>query len=334
MNTKRAGWVISLNTVLLSLGAFLFGCGDFSQANNFMPAVGRQGNPALSIAGNQSGGPTTLPATGTGAPDGNRNLIWSDEFDGPAGSAPDPAKWDFVDVGGVEGLACETNTNATQDGNGNLVIMAKHEGPQINCKYGGPADYSTSRISTHGHFSQAYGRIEARIKLPYGKGIWAGWWGEGEYITPTSNWPANGEIDIMEERGSVPNSIQGAIHGTGFTGPLYTTNYTLPSGNFQDAYHIFAIEWSPNRIDAYVDSTLYKTWTPADLVGGQTWLQDHPFYWALSNQVGGVFDGNPDGTTLFPQLMIVDYVRVYAPAAPATLVSVTVTPTGAECCSR
>jgi beta-glucanase (GH16 family) len=253
--------------------------------------------------------------TGTWVP------TWSDEFNGTAGTPPDPTKWAFVAVGQVQGDACLTNTNAVMDGLGNLVITAKQE------RLCGGAAYTTSRLMTHGTSNgliQQYGRFEARIKLPYGKGMWPAWWGQAEW-TGAPIWPVGGEIDILEERGSTPNQIQGAVHGgaltqgtpgypgaDNYTGTHYTKLYTLPSGNFQDSYHIFTVNWSPDRVDEYVDNTLYMIWTPADLSGGETWQHNYgPYYWELSNAVGGAFDGDPNGTTTFPQYMYIDYVKAY-----------------------
>jgi beta-glucanase (GH16 family) len=129
----------------------------------------------------------------------------------------------------------------------------------------------------------------------------------------TAGWPACGEIDVMENIGKEPTSIRGSLHGPGYSGssPL-TTAYVLPKGRFSDGFHIFAIEWDPEMIRFYVDGELFATKTPADLPAGANWVFDHPFFILLNLAVGGDLPGNPDQSTVFPQRMLVDYVRVYS----------------------
>lgn len=245
-------------------------------------------------------------------------LVWRDEFNGPRGTGIDPAKW-AAETGGsgwgnreLEYYTAGTN-NAYMDGAGSLVIKAIRETfPQsYRCWYG-RCQYTSARLITKNKFNQAYGRFEARIKMPYGQGIWPAFWMLGNNIDQVK-WPGCGEIDIMENIGREPSIVHGTIHGPGYSGSGgIGAPYTLPGGQrFRDDYHIFAIEWEPNAIRWYVDRELYETRTPADLPASTNWVFDHPFFIILNLAVGGGWPGNPDATTLFPQTMLVDYVRVY-----------------------
>ena len=126
-------------------------------------------------------------------------------------------------------------------------------------------------------------------------------------------WPNCGEIDIFENFGREPAIVHGTVHGPGYSGAQgITSSFTLPAGQrFADDYHLFAVEWEPAQIRFYVDSSLYKTVTPADLPSGQTWVFNHPFFLILNVAVGCDWPGSPDGSTGVPQTMLVDYVRVY-----------------------
>jgi beta-glucanase (GH16 family) len=245
-------------------------------------------------------------------------LAWSDEFKGTAGSPVDARKW-VAEVGGSgwgnKELEYYTGTarNAYLDGRGTLVIKALQEppGPQFKCWYG-PCRYTSARLITKKRFAQVYGRFEARMKLPQGQGVWPAFWLLGEDIS-TVGWPACGEIDIMENIGREPGTVHGTIHGPGFTGASGVGSpFVLRGGKrFSDAYHTFAVEWEPEAIRWYVDDQLYSTRTPKDLPPGGKWVYDHPFFILLNLAVGGGWPGDPDKTTIFPQTMLVDYVRVY-----------------------
>jgi beta-glucanase (GH16 family) len=128
------------------------------------------------------------------------------------------------------------------------------------------------------------------------------------------NWPTCGEIDIMENVGREPTINHGTLHGPGYSGGAgLSAQYTLPGGAALSAdFHSYAIEWEQNVVRFYVDDHLYETRTPADVPGGNRWVYDHPFFLILNVAIGGPFPGNPDGTTVLPQTMTVDYVRVYA----------------------
>ncbi|HYL99837.1 MAG TPA: glycoside hydrolase family 16 protein [Blastocatellia bacterium] len=243
------------------------------------------------------------------------NLVWSDEFNGPANSAPDPSKWGF-DIGGNgwgnNELEYYTNrlNNSYQDGNGNLVIKVLQE--KYTGSDGVTRNYTSARLLTQNLFTQRFGRIEARIKIPFGQGIWPAFWMLGDNIDSV-NWPTCGEMDIMENIGREPAINHGSLHGPGYSGgSSLTAAYTLPSGaTLSDDFHIFAIDWSPNTVTFSVDNVAYETRTPADVPAGGTWVFDHPFFILLNVAVGGDYPGSPDSTTTFPQVMLVDYVRVY-----------------------
>ena len=244
-------------------------------------------------------------------------LVWSDEFNGGTGSPVDNAKWVFDIGGGGWGnneLEYYTNStpNASMDGNGNLVITAiKETLPRKKRCWYGRCQYSSARIKTAGTFKQAYGRFEARIKIPYGQGIWPAFWMLGKNINKVG-WPRCGEIDIMENIGREPSTAHGTMHGPGYSGANgFGAAYNLTAGAFSDDFHVFAIEWEPTAIRWYVDANLYQTRTPADLPTGAAWVFDHPFFMLLNVAVGGSWPGNPDAKTDFPQRMYVDYVRVY-----------------------
>jgi beta-glucanase (GH16 family) len=251
-------------------------------------------------------------------------LTWSDEFNGPDGSAVDPSRW-VHDVGGTGwgNSELEYYTSGTENAvveGGYLVITATSAGASsYTCSYptNGPCEYTSARLLTQNEFSQEYGRFEARIQIPEGQGLWPAFWMLGADIA-TSPWPACGEIDIMENIGSEPNINHGSLHAPGFPGSGLTGEYTLPSGgpssSLGDAFHTYAVEWAPTAIRFYVDDQLYETQTPSDTPDGGTWEFDHAFFILLNVAVGGNFPGAPDSTTTFPQTMKVDWVRVYQQA--------------------
>jgi beta-glucanase (GH16 family) len=241
-------------------------------------------------------------------------LVWSDEFNGPDGSRPDPTKWRF-DLGGNGWGNHELEYYTSRPENsfvsgGNLVIQAQKEaftGPDHVTR-----DYTSARMRTQGLFAQAYGRFEARIKIPCGQGLWPAFWLLGNDKGKIS-WPAGGEIDIMENIGREPFSIHGSMHGPGYSGDDgLTSEYKLTGGaQFFDDFHVFAIEWEPKAVHFFVDQEIYATFTPSRLPAGTHWVFDHPFFIILNVAVGGDWPGSPDSTTVFPQVMLVDYVRVY-----------------------
>jgi beta-glucanase (GH16 family) len=241
-------------------------------------------------------------------------LTWSDEFDGPDGSGPDPAKWVTESGGNGWGNSeLEYYTSRRQNAhleNSSLVIQAIKE--KFTGTDGVERPYTSARLKTETRFSQRYGRFEARIQVPSGQGVWPAFWLLGEDF-PTAGWPRCGEIDVMENVGKEPATIHGSLHGPGYFGenPL-TATYTLAQGRFSDGFHTFAVEWEEASIRFYVDGELYQTRTPSSLPASKHWVFDHPFYVILNLAVGGNMPGPPGDSTVFPQRMLVDYVRVYA----------------------
>jgi beta-glucanase (GH16 family) len=256
------------------------------------------------------GGATLQPPPATGY-----TLVWSDEFNGADGSSPDSSKW-MYDTGGKgwgnNERECYTNrTQNAQMKGGNLVITAQKE--NLTCSDGVASNYTSARMKTQGLFSQAYGRFEARIKIPKGQGMWPAFWMLGNDIG-SIGWPKCGEIDIMENIGKEPGTVHGSLHGPSSTSSTsdLTAGFSLATGqNFADDFHLYAVEWEPGTIRFYVDTNLYDTFKSSQWPAGGTWVFDHPFFIILNVAVGGDWPGSPDNTTVFPQQMLVDYVRAY-----------------------
>ena len=241
-----------------------------------------------------------------GIEDRDWQIVWQDEFDGPAGQSPDASKWAF-DLGrgangdgwGNQELQVYTDLpeNISLDGDGNLAITALNQG-----------GYTSGRVKTKDIFEQAYGRFEARIKLPWGRGIWPAFWMLGANIDETP-WPQCGEIDILEYRGQEPTRVHGSLHGPGYSGGTpVTKSYSLNNDRFDNDFHVFAVEWSQGVINFYVDDIVYQQVTSDDTPG--EWVYNQPFFMLLNLAVGGNFVGPPNSETRFPQTLLVDYVRV------------------------
>lgn len=249
----------------------------------------------------------TLMSCGLGGPvEPVWELVWQDEFEGPAGQMPDSTKWTY-DIGtdwGNAQLEYDTDRleNVSLDGEGNLTIVARQE------SYEGRA-YTSARILTRGKYEMTYGKIEASIKLPWGQGIWPAFWMLGNDFE-TAGWPACGEIDIMEYRGQNVTQVMGTVHGPGYSGSNGVgASYDIVQDRFDTGFHTFTLEWGVDYLKWYVDDMIFQTITPDDLPGD--WVFDHPFYLILNVAVGGNFIGSPNQYTVFPQTMHIDYVRVY-----------------------
>jgi len=240
---------------------------------------------------------------------GNKyHLVWSDEFNGAIINADN---WTFESglqnnnwpkYWGNNELEYYTDRpkNANIQ-NGNLVITARKE------DYRG-MHYTSARLKTAPNNSWLYGKFVARIKLPYGKGIWPAFW-----IMPETNsygpWPQSGEIDIMELIGDQPSSVYGTAH-FGAQNGTKGGKYTLKDSLFYQNYHTFTLQWEPDKLIWFVDGNEYLKIDKSDLPKGE-WPFNRRFYIILNLAVGGNWPGNPDKNTQFPQKMKVDYVRVY-----------------------
>jgi beta-glucanase (GH16 family) len=268
-------------------------------------ASGGSGSAGASGGASSSGTSTGAGGTVSTAkcPDSTWKLTWGDDFEGAAGAAVDGSKWAYDS--GPNWYNNELQdyttgaTNASLDGSGNLVIEARKEAREGR-------QYTSARLKTEGKKTFTYGRIEGRMKLPAGQGMWPAFW-----LLGGNSWPAQGEIDIMENLGKEPSIAHGSMHGPGYSGASGpTATYTLPGGaKFSDDFHVFAIEWETSAIRWYVDGVLFSTKTTADTKGNQ-WVFDHGFFIILNLAVGGDWPGAPDGTTVFPQKLVVDYVHV------------------------
>ena len=242
--------------------------------------------------------------------------LWQDEFNQPAGSGPDPAKWVY-DVGDNGWGNKELQTYTTSRENSFVVDDPEATDGRalvIKALRTSASGYTSARLKTHGKFSTRFGRVEARLKLPKGQGVWPAFWMLGDDIDQVP-WPACGEIDIVELIGHQPGTLYGTLHGPGYSGQHGLSKFTvLPAGAiFSDAYHVFAVDWKPGRIDWLLDGTVYHSRTAADLPSGAEWVFDRMAGFLLLNlAIGGVWPGYPNDTTVFPQEYRIDYIRVYA----------------------
>jgi beta-glucanase (GH16 family) len=280
--------------------------------------------------GSGSGKSITVTLLDNGQPDpgpgGWTDIAWSDEFSGTAGAAPNPANWRYDLGGGGWGnnewqYYTDSRDNSALDGSGNLVITAlTNTNPANICTAasptgpGGPCYATSARLLTAGKQEFTYGRMEARLQIPRGQGIWPAFWMLGNDIFTTNPWPASGEIDIMENIGkpSEQSKVYGTIHGPGYSGGSgIGGSHNVSPTILADDFHVYAVEWEPTRIRWYLDGYNYFTATQAMLPPGADWVFDHPFFFILNVAVGGNWPGYPDATTVLPQMMKVDYVRVY-----------------------
>lgn len=252
-------------------------------------------------------------------------LAWSDEFDGAAGARPDSTRWRYELGDGCSAGNCgwgnsekqwytSDAANASLTGQGTLAITARAAPAGLPCYYG-PCRYTSAKLTTKGKYEPGYGRVEARIKLPRGQGLWPAFWMLG-HAFPSTPWPASGEIDIMEYRGSRPWEMSSALHGPGYSSDR--TPFVHRAGRegvaLSDDFHRFATEWEPGQVRFYVDDALHYVVNRSATAGLGDWAFDHPFYIILNLAVGGGFDGDPASDAVFPATMLVDYVRVFARA--------------------
>lgn len=252
-------------------------------------------------------------------------LAWSDEFNGAAGTQPSTSNWTYATGGGGWGnaeLECYTNStnNIVEDGNGNLVITATYTPTGFTCPgSSGNYYYNSARIYTT-YITPPYGRYEARIKLPPGgKGVFPAFWmlGNGTNCTaPLGSWPSCGEIDILELFSQNPNVAHTTIHRTnanGSSGDQANSCASAVYGGsvFGDDYHTFTLEWAQGSLTFLMDDNKCGVITPSTNPAGAWPFDNHPFQILLNFAVGGTPVTAPDATTVWPQRMYTDYVRVF-----------------------
>ncbi|MFI5835877.1 discoidin domain-containing protein [Micromonospora sp. NPDC051300] len=253
------------------------------------------------------GAPTAPPARPADPTFPATTLVFADEFDGPAGARPDAAKW-TVDPGtgqNNESQYYTDNANAAMNGAGQLVMEARRENA------GGRA-YTSHRMNTGTKFQVQYGRIESRIKVPKGNGLWPAFWMMGGDFLTGRPWPYNGEIDIMEILGRDTYRSYTTLHAPAYNGGGgYGQEHVWPVDLSAD-FHVYAVEWDSRGMRFLVDGTqvFYASKDTVETTRGP-WVFDHPFYLILNLAVGGDWPGPPDASTPFPARMLVDYVRVY-----------------------
>ncbi|MDX1545771.1 MAG: glycoside hydrolase family 16 protein [Rhodothermales bacterium] len=236
------------------------------------------------------------------------SLVWADEFEG---TALDASKWEVQRGDGCPDLCGwgngELQTYARENlsvGDGVLTITAREEAD---------GSFTSARIRTLGKGDWTYGRFEIKARLPTGQGLWPAIWllfSEDTY----GGWAASGEIDIMEAVGSAPDEVFGTLHyGGPFPDNVFTGNdFKLAAKTFADDFFVFTVEWEEGEIRWYINNVLYQTQTEWFSTGGEYPAPfDHDFHLILNVAVGGNLPGAPDETTVFPQQMVVDYVRVY-----------------------
>jgi beta-glucanase (GH16 family) len=233
-------------------------------------------------------------------------LAWSDEFDS---NAVNTKNWKFESgAGGWGNNELEYYTGRPQNvfvSQGNLIIEARKE------NYNG-SQYTSTRMNTAGMQEFTYGHIDIRAKLPVAKGLWPATWALGADIG-TVPWPKCGEMDIMELVGSYPSRVTSTLHWADATGAdsYKNNNYSLSSGDFSQQFHVFSADWRQDTVTFAVDGNPFITVTKAD-ANGNNFPFNSPFFFIFNVAVGGNWPGSPDATTVFPQRMFVDYIRVFA----------------------
>jgi beta-glucanase (GH16 family) len=235
----------------------------------------------------------------SGDPGPGWTLTWSDDFTGPSGLR----NWTPLTGGngwGNEELQVYDSRNVSLAPGGGLVITATRNGHGEQCWYGA-CTYSGARLQTKGSFEQKYGLFEARIKLPSGHGLWPAFWMEGADIDQV-NWPASGEIDVIEVNNKKPGLVEAFAHAPG---EKYGAYFQLPN-SLSAGYHVYAIDWTAKGITWLVDGHAY-----GHISAYAGWPFDQPFFLILDLAVGGVWPGSPTAGTQFPAHMNVSWIRVY-----------------------
>ncbi len=245
-------------------------------------------------------------------PDGYK-LVWSDEFS-HVGRPPDVANWGY-DLG-HSGWGNEELENYVDDRSHALIVADARatDGAalQISATREASGEYKSARLKTQGKYAVQYGFIEARICRPEGQGIWPAFWMLGANFEK-AGWPQCGEVDIMESPGKLTWShrSQGVVHDPAYFGAeALKGDFILKGKPFSEGYHLFQVKWEPDALEFFVDGKFFERRT-AEEIGAENWSFNQPMFFLLNVAIGGGWPGNPDGTTVFPQKMLVDYIRVY-----------------------
>lgn len=276
---------------------------------------------ALACSSGGTTTPTGTTTTPTPRPTTTWTQVWSDEFDGAAGTRVDQSKWNYDLGDGCTSGNCGwgnnekeyyTNSpdNVSLNGQGQLAIVARPAPAGLTCYYG-PCRYTSAKITTRGKMGAAPGRVEARIKLSSGQGLWPAFWMLGTGY-PGVKWPECGELDIMENKGSAPSTSSSAIHGRGYSGNTpFARGNVLSQGTLSGDYHTYAVEWDKDHARFYVDGFAHYNVTREEILTFGPSILDQGFFVILNLAVGGNFDGDPKSDSIFPATMLVDYVRVF-----------------------
>jgi len=229
-----------------------------------------------------------------------------------AGASPDSLKWSYDTGDGCQVGLCGWGNNEREfyttapdnvalNGAGQLAITARRLAT---------GRYTSAKIKTKGKMLARPGRVEARIKLPSGQGLWPAFWMLGGNH-PETPWPQCGELDIMENRGSDPRTTSSAVHGPGYSGKTpFAHPFWLSSATFADDFHVFAVEWDADQVRFFIDGALHFAVNRTDVQRYGAWVFDQPFYVILNVAIGGTFDGDPQSDAIFPATMLIDYVRM------------------------
>jgi beta-glucanase (GH16 family) len=248
------------------------------------------------------------------------SLAWSDEFDGEAGSPPDPATWQMQTGAGGWGneelqYYTDSGENAFLDGAGHLAIVARRLDPGMADSGYGEAGYTSARLISKDRVPLRYGLVEARIQIPAGRGIWPAFWMLGQDID-SAGWPQCGEIDVMEILGHDPATAHATVHGPGYSGARGIHASHRARTSLADGFHVYSVAWEPGGIRWYLDGQQYACVTPGDVPRRKAWVFDHDFFVVINVAVGGTWPGNPDSSLTFPRTMLIDYIRHFAASAP------------------
>jgi beta-glucanase (GH16 family) len=250
----------------------------------------------------------------------SKKLIWKQEFTGKSGVKPSSKIFNYDLGGGGWGNyehQAYTNHNATLNGTGALNLKLQRITVDLTDLYetcpidtvGNACEFESARIQTKGKLNFQYGRLEARIKVPVGDGTWPAFWLLGSDISSNA-WPNCGEIDIMETKGSEPFTVHGTAHGPGYSGGDGIVNTKTVTSRLGAGYHIYALDWTKNKMVWSIDGKAYHVVTPS-IVGNHTYVFNKPMFMILNVAAGGWFAGDID-PDLNSATMSVDYIRYYS----------------------